>query len=168
MIKRPVSISWSAKKDLNTTNFVKMVGDYVCNMCGKQFMAKKGLSDHNWAVHEQVESPCNFCDKIFRSKKHLAVHISNTHAENPRFSCDFKSGEIACIYYSTTKSNLTAHKKRVHEKTMMTDDPKCGGEAAENDRAPEQLSLEMNKWIAINLLIKIRSFSAFVSLNLYM
>ena len=54
MIKRPVSISWSAKKDLNTTNFVKMVGDYVCNMCGKQFMAKKGLSDHNWAVHEQV------------------------------------------------------------------------------------------------------------------
>ena len=95
-----------------------MVGDYVCNMCGKQFMAKKGLSDHNWAVHEQVESPCNFCDKIFRSKKHLAVHISNTHAENPRFSCDFKSGEIACIYYSTTKSNLTAHKKRVHEKTI--------------------------------------------------
>ena len=82
MIKRPVSISWSANKDLNTTNFVKMVGDYVCNMCGKQFMAKKGLSDHNWAVHEQVESPCNFCDKIFRSKKHLAVHISNTHAEH--------------------------------------------------------------------------------------
>ena len=51
---------------------------------------------------------------------------------------------------------------------MMTDDPKCGGEAAENDRAPEQLSLEMDKWIAINLLIKIRGFSAFVSLNLYM
>ena len=143
MIKRPVSISWSAKKDLNTSNFVKMVDDYVCNMCGKQFMAKKGLSDHNMAVHEQVESPCNVGDKIFRSKKHLAVHISNTHAEHPRFSCDFKSGEIACIYYSTTKSNLTAHKKRVHEKTMMTDDPKCWGEAAENDRALEQLSLEM-------------------------
>ena len=116
MIKRPVSIRWSAKKDI--TNFVKMVGDYVCNMVGKQFMAKKGLSDHNWAVHEQVESPCNVCDKIFRSKKHLAVHISNTHAETQRFSCDFKSGEMACIYYSTTKSNLTAHKKRVHEKTI--------------------------------------------------
>ena len=278
MIKRPVSISWSAKKDLNTSNFVKMVDDYVCNMCGKQFMAKKGLSDHNWAVHEQVESPCNFCDKIFRSKKHLAVHISNTHAENPRFSCDFKSGEIACIYYSTMKSNLTAHKKRVHEKTIDVILPKlvcvvCGyrtnskfnldrhsekcnrslnqnstdhtcnicskkfsskkiltkhtklhnrskcdtpisasscvvckktfvntwnmerhtkkdhgltekGNVIENSAGiaifttealvKEKVSetraerLLLNKWIAINLLIKIRSFSAFVSLNLYM
>ena len=112
MIKRPVSISWSAKKDLNTTNFVKMVGDYVCNMCGKQFMAKKGLSDHNWAVHEQVESPCNVCDKIFRSKKHLAVHISNTHAENKRFPFDLKSGENACSYYSTTKKQFEGSQEK--------------------------------------------------------
>ena len=70
MIKRPVSISWSAKKDLNTTNFVKMVGDYVCNMCGKQFMAKKGLSDHNWAVHTEVEFPCAmFVTKYSESKR---------------------------------------------------------------------------------------------------
>ena len=93
-----------------------MSGDYVCNICGKQFLTKGGLSSHNWAVHNTVESPCTVCDKIFTNKKHLAVHMSNTHAENQRFSCDFKTGESACSYYSTTKSNLRAHKKRVHEK----------------------------------------------------
>ena len=54
--------------------------------------------------------------------------MSNTHAENQRFSCDFKTGESACSYYSTTKSNLRAHKKRVHEKTIDAIPPKhaCG------------------------------------------
>ena len=62
---------WSAKKELNTTNFGKII---VCNMCGKQFMAKKGLSDHNWAVHTEVESPCAmFVTKYSESK-------SNWHA----------------------------------------------------------------------------------------
>jgi len=46
-----------------------MSADFVCNMCGKQFMAKKALSDHNRAVHIEVESPCNTCDKTFRHKK---------------------------------------------------------------------------------------------------
>ena len=105
-----------------------MSGDYVCNICGKQFLTKGGLSSHNWAVHNTVESPCTVCDKIFTNKKHLAVHMSNTHAENQRFSCDFKTGESACSYYSTTKTNLMAHKKRVHEKTIDAIPPKhaCG------------------------------------------
>ena len=105
-----------------------MSGDYVCNICGKQFLTKGGLSSHNWAVHNTVESPCTVCDKIFRNKKHLADHMSNTHTENQRFSCDFKTGESACSYYSTTKTNLMAHKKRVHEKTIDAIPPKhaCG------------------------------------------
>ena len=105
-----------------------MSGDYVCNICGKQFVTKSGLSGSNWAVHNTVESPCTVCDKIFRNKNHLAVHMSNTHAENERFSCDLKTGESACSYYSTTKSNLRAHKKRVHEKTINVIPPKhaCG------------------------------------------
>ena len=101
-----------------------MSGDYVCNICGKQFLTKGRLSSHNWAVHNTFESPCIVCDKIFTNKKHLAVHMSNTHAENQRFSCDFKTGESACSYYSTTKTNLTAHKKRVHEKTIDAIPPK--------------------------------------------
>ena len=103
-----------------------MTADFVCNMCGKQFMAKKALSDHNSAVHKEVESPCNNCDKSFRGKKQLTFHIKNVHVENQKFYCDIKSGEIPCIYYSTSKGNLRAHK------------------AAENDGAPQQLSLEMN------------------------
>ena len=106
-----------AYKELNTTYFCKMIDDDVCNICG-----------HNWAVHNTVKSPCPVCDKIFRNKNHLAVHMSNTHAENERFSCDLKTGESACSYYSTTKSNLRAHKKRVQEKTINVIPPKhaCG------------------------------------------
>ena len=92
-----------------------MSGDYVCNTCGKQFVTKSGLSGSNWAVHNTVESPCTVCDKIFTNKKHLAVHMSNTHAENQRFSCDFKTGESACSYYSTIKTNLTARRLNVWE-----------------------------------------------------
>ena len=105
-----------------------MSGDYVCNICGKQFLTKGRLSSHNWAVHNTFESPCIVCDKIFTNKKHLADHMSNTYAENQRFSCDFKTGESACSYYSTTKSNLRAHRKRVHEKTISVIPPKhaCG------------------------------------------
>ena len=52
-----------------------MSGDYVCNICGKQFLTKGGLSSHNCAVHNTVESPCTVCDKKFRNKNHLAVAL---------------------------------------------------------------------------------------------
>ena len=105
-----------------------MNGNFVCNVCGKQFLVKNGLYDHNWAVHTEVESPCNVCDKTFRSKTKLAYHIKTTLAEKESFNCDIKSGEIQCIFYTTTKSNLRAHKKRVHEKTNDVIPPKlvCG------------------------------------------
>ena len=136
MIKRPVSISWSAKKDLNSTNFLKMVGDYVSNMCGKQFMAKKGLSDHNWAVHEQVESPCNVCDKIFRSKKHLAVHISKicmwfvwlSDQQKVQLwqtwtrKCDTPISAASCVVGKKTfvnKWNMERHAKKDHGLTVQ-------------------------------------------------
>ena len=77
------------------------------------------LYDHNWGVHTEVESPCNGCDKIFRNQTKLAYHIRATHQEKDSFYCDVKSGEIQCIYYSATESNLRTHKKRVHEKTPL-------------------------------------------------
>ena len=49
-----------------------MSGDYVCNICGKQFLTKGGLSSHNCAVHNTVESPCTVCDT-------LKIHIIGTH-----------------------------------------------------------------------------------------
>ena len=78
------------------TYFIKTVGEFVCNVCGKQFMAKNALYDHNWGVHTdlEVESLCNDCDKIFRNKTKLAYHIRVTHREKDSFYCDVKSGEI--------------------------------------------------------------------------
>ena len=93
-----------------------MSGDFVCNVCGKQFGAKKILSQHNWAVHTESESNCTHCDKTFRSKKKLTYHMRSTHAENEAFHCDLKFGDIQCSYYSTSNSNLRVHVKRVHEK----------------------------------------------------
>ena len=79
--------------------FRKMSGDFVCNVCGKQFGAKKTLSQHNWAVHTEFESNCTHCDKTFRSKKKLTYHMRSTHAENKVFHCDLKFGDIQCSYY---------------------------------------------------------------------
>ena len=67
------------RSNKNATYFIKMVGEFVCNVCGKQFMTKNALYDHNWGVHTEVESPCSDCDKIFRNKTKLAYHIKTTH-----------------------------------------------------------------------------------------
>ena len=74
---------------------------------------------------------------------------------------DFNGNNVKDINHDEMK---LAHLEGI----LPEQDQKSGEEAAENDGAPEQLSLEMNKWIAINLLMKIRSFSAFASLNLNM
>ena len=67
------------RSNKNATYFIKMVGEFVCNVRGKQFMAKHALYDHNWAVNTEVESPCNDCDKIFGSKMKFSrpTHSSN-------------------------------------------------------------------------------------------
>ena len=90
-----------------------MVGEFVCNVCGKQFITKNAMYIHMRGVHIEVEFPCNDCNKIFKSKTKLAYHTRATHQEKDSFYCDVKSGEIQCIYYSATESNLRTHKKRV-------------------------------------------------------
>ena len=89
-----------------------MVGDFVCSVCGKQFIVKRALYLHMRGVHTEVEVPCNDCDKIFKSKTKLEYHTRATHQEKNSFYCDVKVGDTRCIYYSATKSNLRAHKKR--------------------------------------------------------
>ena len=86
----------------------------------KTISVQTSLYDHNLAVHTEVESPCNLCDRSFKSKKKLRYHITSTHAEKEAFNCDIKSDGVQCIYYSTTNSNLRAHKNRVHEKPINT------------------------------------------------
>ena len=62
------------RRNKNATYFIKIVGEFVCNVCGMQFMTKYALYDHNLGVHTEVESLCNGCDKIFRNKTKLANH----------------------------------------------------------------------------------------------
>ena len=93
-----------------------MSDDLVCNVCGKQFKSQKKLSDHSWATHSDENLPCSSCDKTFRTKKHLANHMTDKHTEKEPVQCDFKTNNMTCTYYSTSKGNLKAHKKRVHKK----------------------------------------------------
>ena len=67
-------IKFALLLDLHTY-FIQTVGESVCNVCGKQFMAENALYDHNWGVQTEVKSPCNDCDKIFRNETKLAHHI---------------------------------------------------------------------------------------------
>ena len=68
------------RRNKNATYFIKIVGEFVCNVCGMQFMTKYALYDHNLGVHTEVESLCNGCDKIFRNKTKLAYHVGKRTA----------------------------------------------------------------------------------------
>ena len=90
----------------------------ICNMCGKQFKSQKTLTEHNRDVHIEEDIPCSLCDKTFRTKRHLANHKFNKHTEKEFLQCGVISDDKECSYQSTSVSNLNAHKKRVHEKTV--------------------------------------------------
>ena len=66
----------------------------------------------------EEDIPCSLCDKTFRTKKHLANHKFSKHTEKESLQCDVKSDDTECSYHTTSVSNLNAHKKRMHEKTV--------------------------------------------------
>ena len=59
IMKQSVHDSQSPKQEQIISYFRNMNTNFVCNVCGKQFMAKNALYDYNWGVHTKVESPCN-------------------------------------------------------------------------------------------------------------
>ena len=78
----------------------------------------KTLVQHNRDVYIEDDIPCSLCDKTFRTKRYLANHKFNKHTEKESLQCDVISDDTECIYQTTSVSNLNAHKKRVHEKTV--------------------------------------------------
>ena len=102
-----------------------MTGNFVCNMCGKQFKSHKMLTQHNRDVHIEGDFPCTLCDKTFRKKKHLANHVFIKHKEKESMQCNSKSDDIQCTYETTSVSNLNKHKKRVHEKIAIPPNFAC-------------------------------------------
>ena len=90
----------------------------ICNMCGKLFKSQKTLTQHYRDVHFEEDIPCSLCDKTFRTKRHLANHKFNKHTEKEFLQCGVISDDTECSYQTTSVSNLNAHKKRVHEKTV--------------------------------------------------
>ena len=95
-----------------------MICDLICNVCGKQFKSGRTLTQHNRDVHIELDIPCSSCDKTFRTKKHLADHKLSKHTEKESLQCDVKSDDTEFSYHTTSVSNLNAHKKRMHEKTV--------------------------------------------------
>ena len=101
--KVPVHACWSPEKHQYATYFRKMAANFVCNICGKQFMSENALYDHNKGVHNEVESPCTQCDKAFRSKvkkKLVGGYVcfdSHFHFLGRLFNSSFKNQRMGMI-----------------------------------------------------------------------
>ena len=117
--------TWKGLKHLKLKILTTMTGNFVCNMCGKQFKSHKMLTQHNRDVHIEGDFPCTLCDKTFRTKKHLANHVFIKHKEKESMQCNSKSDDIQCTYETTSVSNLNKHKKRVHEKIAIPPNFAC-------------------------------------------
>lgn len=88
---------------------------FECPICNKLFTFKHSLDRHMNAVHEDKRDfKCEVenCERAFRSKYELNQHRNKIHQEMKNFeqiSCD------VCDKICSSRKNLYAHKKYVHE-----------------------------------------------------
>ena len=58
---------------------------FECNLCGKKFSKRKGLSNHIQNFHERHK--CIKCDQTFSTKKNIQKHLEIFH-KIFRFQCN--------------------------------------------------------------------------------
>ena len=91
---------------------------FFCELCGKNYSRKQKLDQHINAVHEKKRNyKCEVCGKGFTWENACREHVKLMHGDMPKLQCEH------CGFTSKTKSQLTAHYKRIHENS--TDQFKC-------------------------------------------
>ena len=73
----------------------------ICDICGKQFNARKNLMQHK-LIHTTDTTNCDICNKNFANKIKLQKHIDYVHSEK-MFSC------MECKNFFSSKQNLETH-----------------------------------------------------------
>ncbi|CAH0730189.1 unnamed protein product, partial [Brenthis ino] len=109
---------------------------FLCETCGKGFVAKANLDSHVKTVHSSVhwtkrrinsnqnkpeKLQCPKCPEIFRTRYLRKQHLAIVHdMKNSQFSCDI------CSKMFLIKSRLIQHKLRVHLKEKSIACEVCG------------------------------------------
>ena len=92
----------SALKDANSviaeTEGVLYDGNFVCELCGKTFVANWKLTKHRRIVHAATAAfECIYCSKKFKSSQYLKQHES-VHT-NQQFSCTVCNQSFSTLRY---------------------------------------------------------------------
>ena len=96
---------------------------FPCEVCDRNFKAKRYLRDHMRRVHKQKLKAsyepkvnqsfnCTFCDKSLASESSLQRHIQVVHKKDQVCKCDVCGATFARL------RSLTQHKERVHDTEM--------------------------------------------------
>ena len=83
----------------------------ICDVCGRSFKAKSGLTRHSQAHSSTSKYSCQLCKATFANKGHYEGHI-NSHNNIKPFKC-------TCSAEFCFKSPLLRHKKSCHGKTKV-------------------------------------------------
>ena len=113
-LKRLDSIPNSSRKMPNSSrNMPKVVNspkriieklneNHVCDICGKEYGSKVGLTKHDTVAHKvQTKSiKCPLCDNTFDQVNTFKEHVKIVHEGKNSYKCDF------CDQMCTTKQSL--------------------------------------------------------------
>uniref|UniRef100_A0A182NM81 C2H2-type domain-containing protein n=1 Tax=Anopheles dirus TaxID=7168 RepID=A0A182NM81_9DIPT len=86
---------------------------YMCDLCGKNYTHRLGLSNHIRQQHHGEDTSeklqCTYCGRQLNGKYNLQKHIRCLHLEPGKlYRCD------VCAHESPNSIALQNHKKRVH------------------------------------------------------
>jgi len=89
------------------TEKVKILTQYLCEICEKKFAFKDKLIKHKKNKHPQEFNrySCEMCEQDFESNSNLIFHKKTTHITEKLYSCEVCETEL------TSKSTLIIHKK---------------------------------------------------------
>lgn len=65
---------------------LKIIDEYTCNVCGKNYATPTSLNLHKQKEHELGDFPCSRCNEKFSTKPILKAHILKIHAD--KITCE--------------------------------------------------------------------------------
>lgn len=82
--------------------------NYICDLCGKQFVRKPALRSHINRTHNMVTIPCNVCNRLLKKHymtRHMRAHTGNQVLPNTCPYCP----ERFVSYVARVKHMTTVH-----------------------------------------------------------